>query len=55
MRHHVDKIDRILRLLFSVFLLWLGLVELNGLSGDLVGIGFASIATMPLYLFVART
>lgn len=47
---NVGKIDRILRLLLGVVLVWVGLFTLNGLEGNLIGILVALISLMPFYM-----
>jgi len=47
---NVGKIDRTLRFLLGLFLVWLGLFEMNGKEGDLIGILVAIISLMPFYM-----
>ncbi len=47
---NVGKIDRSLRFLLGVFLVWLGLWGLEGLTGNLLGILMALAALLPFYM-----
>ena len=38
MKKNVGNIDRVLRIIFGVFLIWLGLFQLRGLKGEVLGI-----------------
>jgi hypothetical protein len=47
---NVGKIDRTLRFLLGLFLVWLGLYVLNGKEGNVIGILIALISLMPFYM-----
>jgi hypothetical protein len=47
---NVGKIDRTLRFLLGLFLVWLGLFMLNGKEGKVMGIFVALISLMPFYM-----
>ena len=47
---NVGKIDRILRLLLGLFLVWLGVIFLNGKEGNVIGIIVALVSLMPFYM-----
>lgn len=48
MLKNVGKIDRILRSLLALFLIWLGVFYLNGMEGDLLGIAIALASLIPI-------
>jgi hypothetical protein len=52
---NVGKIDRTLRLLLGLTLVWLGVFVLNGMEGDVLGILVALISLMPFYMAVTRS
>ena len=52
---NVGKIDRTLRFLLGVVLVWIGLFVLNGLEGSLIGILVALISLMPFYMAFTRS
>lgn len=52
MKKNVGKIDRSLRFLLGIFLLWLGLWQFNGLEGNISGILISLTALMPFYMVV---
>ena len=45
-------IDRIFRTIFAFFLLYFGLIRLNGLNGDILGLSIALISLGPLYIAI---
>ena len=47
---NVGKIDRTLRFLLGLFLVWFGLFMLNGKEGKVIGIFVALISLMPFYM-----
>ena len=47
---NVGKIDKTLRFLLCLILVWLGLFVLNGKEGSVVGILVAIISLMPFYM-----
>lgn len=47
---NVGKIDRALRFLLGLFLVWLGLFVLNGKEGNVIGLLLALISLMPFYM-----
>jgi len=47
---NVGKIDRTLRFLLSLFLIWLGVFVLNGKDGNVIGILVALISLLPFYM-----
>ncbi|MCO4807145.1 MAG: DUF2892 domain-containing protein [Flavobacteriales bacterium] len=47
---NVGIIDRILRLLLGLFLIWIGVFVFNGKEGSLLGIGIAIISLLPFYM-----
>ena len=52
---NVGKIDRILRFLLGLFLIWLGVFVLNGKGGNVIGILVALISLMPFYMALTST
>jgi len=50
MTKNVGKIDRTLRFLLGLFLIWLGLFLLNGIEGNTIGILVALTSLMPFYM-----
>jgi hypothetical protein len=52
---NVGKIDRTLRFLLGLFLVWLGIVVLNGNEGNIIGIFVAIISLMPFYMAITRS
>ena len=50
MVRNVGKIDRMLRFVLSLFLVWLGFVPMGGLEGNVWGVFVAIIALLPLYI-----
>ncbi len=49
---NVGKIDRSLRFLLALTLLWLGLKMFDGLHGNLIGILIAATSLMPFYMAI---
>ncbi len=47
---NVGWIDRSLRFLLAMFLLWLGLWKLHGMEGNIIGITVAVCSLLPLYM-----
>lgn len=47
---NVGRIDRILRFLLGLLLIWIGLWELNGFKGNIYGILVAVLSLMPFYM-----
>jgi hypothetical protein len=47
MRKNVGKIDSILRFLFGLFLVWLGLFHFQGLNGEIIGFIVAILSIIP--------
>ena len=54
MKINVGNVDAILRILFGIFLLWLGLVKLNGLEGSISGIFVAIFSLIPFTIATTR-
>jgi len=52
---NVGKIDRTLRFLLGLFLIWLGVFVLNGKEGNAIGIFVALISLMPFYMALTRS
>jgi len=52
---NVGKIDRTLRFLLGLFLIWLGVFVLNGKGGNVIGILVALISLMPFYMALTST
>ena len=52
---NVGKIDRLLRLILGLFLLWFGLILLNGINGKIPGIIVAVCSLLPFYMAVTRS
>jgi hypothetical protein len=52
---NVGKIDRTLRLLLGLILVWLGVFVLNGKEGNVIGIFVALISLMPVYMAITRS
>ena len=47
---NVGKVDRSLRFLLGLFLIWMGLFELDGKQGDWIGILVAVLSILPFYM-----
>lgn len=47
MKRNVGKFDRTLRFLLALFLVWLGLLPLHGIAGDMPGVAVAMFALVP--------
>lgn len=54
MKKNVGSIDRIMRIVFGLFLVWLGLYQLNGLKGDVLGISVALLSLIPFIIAATR-
>ena len=52
---NVGKIDRTLRFLLGLLLVWLGVFVLNGKEGNVIGIFVALISLMPFYMALTRS
>ena len=52
---NVGKIDRTLRFLLGLLLVWLGVFVLNGKEGNVIGIFVALFSLMPFYMAVTRS
>ena len=52
---NVGKIDRTLRFLLGLLLVWLGVFVLNGQEGNVIGIFVALFSLMPFYMAVTRS
>ena len=55
MLKNVGKIDRTLRLILGLFLIWFGLFVLNGIEGKIIGILVAIISLLPFYMTITRS
>lgn len=55
MLKNVGLIDRILRFLLAVFLVWLGLFYLEGFRGNITGILISVTALLPLYMVITQS
>ncbi len=47
---NVGMIDRTLRFLLGLFLIWLGVFGFNGKEGNIIGILIALISLLPFYM-----
>ena len=54
MEKNVGNLDASLRILFGIFLLWLGLFSMKGISGNLWGIFVALISIAPFTFSITR-
>jgi hypothetical protein len=54
MKKNVGNVDAILRIILGIFILWLGLVQLNGLEGRISGILIAMFALVPFTIAATR-
>ena len=54
MKKNVGKIDRILRVIFGLFLIWLGLFQLQGIKGEVLGILVALLSLVPFAISATR-
>jgi len=50
MKKNVGMIDRLLRFLLAIFLIWLGLFQLDGIHGSVIGILIAACSFLPLVM-----
>ncbi len=55
MIRNVGRIDRILRFILGIFLLWLGIFGLEGKGGNIIGIIVAIISIMPFYMSITSS
>ncbi|MFT6166328.1 MAG: hypothetical protein ACJAV5_001161 [Vicingaceae bacterium] len=55
MKKNVGKIDRTLRFLLGLVLVWLGVFVLNGKEGKVIGILVALISLVPFYMALTRS
>jgi len=55
MEKNVGQIDRILRFLLGIFLVWFGVFILNGKEGGVIGILVAITSLMPFYMAFTRS
>ena len=49
---NVGKIDRTLRFILGLFLIWLGIFVFNGREGNIFGILIALISLIPFYMTI---
>lgn len=54
MKKNVGKLDRMLRIIFGLFLLWVGLVHLKALQGGILGIIVALLSLIPFSTAATR-
>lgn len=54
MKKNVGKIDRVLRIIFGLFLIWLGLFQLKGQEGEVLGILVALFSLVPFTIAATR-
>ena len=54
MQKNVGNFDAILRYIFGIFLLWLGLFKLDGLEGNTSGILVAIFSLIPFTIATTR-
>ncbi len=54
MKKNVGEIDSILRFLFGLFLLWLGLFYLQGLDGETAGLIVAILSMIPFTISATK-
>ena len=54
MKKNVGTVDAILRYLFGIFLLWLGVFKLKGLEGRVSGILVAIFSLIPFTIATTR-
>ncbi len=54
MKKNVGKIDSILRFLFGLFLVWLGLFYLQGLKGEAIGLIVAILSMIPFAISATK-
>ena len=52
---NIGKVDRTLRSLLGLFLVWIGVFVLNGKDGEAIGILVALISLMPFYMAITRS
>ena len=55
LKKNVGLIDKIFRLLLGCSLVWIGLLELGGTEGSLVGVLVALCSLLPFYMAVTRS
>ena len=55
MKKNVGQIDRVFRFFFGLFLLWFGLMYLEGIDGKLVGIVVTSASLIPFTMSLTAT
>ena len=54
MLKNVGKVDALLRFLLGIFLVFLGMIILKGIQGNILGILTALISIMPFYMAITR-
>jgi uncharacterized membrane protein len=54
MKKNVGIIDRILRIIFGLFLIWLGFFQLKGQEGEVLGIFVALFSLVPFTIAATR-
>ena len=55
MTKNVGSIDRTLRFLLGILLVWIGLWVLKGLQGNIAGMVVAAISVLPFYMVATRS
>lgn len=52
---NVGMIDRVLRFLLGLLLIWLGLIQLGGAEGSILGIIVALASLLPIYISITAS
>lgn len=52
---NVGKLDRTIRFFLGLFLIWLGLIQMSGIEGDILGILVALSSILPFYMVITRS
>ena len=55
MKKNVGQIDRVFRFFFGLFLLWFGLIYLEGIEGKLLGIVVTLASLIPFTMSLTAT
>ena len=54
MKKNVGNLDATLRVILGIFLIWLGLFQVDGLNGDIWGILISICAVLPFTMAITR-
>lgn len=55
MKKNVGSVDRLLRFILGLFLVWLGIFFLNGKEGSIIGIAVSATSLLPFYMVITQS